>query len=160
MCIPHVNTTAEAQNVVAGGKFAPLGQRGLFTSRQGYGVEDYFAKANDETLLMTLIEDIVAVGNLDEILAVDHIDVFFVAPNDLAASMGHIGHIEHPEVQRTINETLARIQAAGRVAGTTADNSTIERHVKAGVRCFLAGTGAWIAEGAADYIRRGQNARS
>ena len=160
VCIPHVNTAAEAQNVVAGGKFAPLGQRGLFTSRQGYGVEDYFAKANDETLLMMLIEDIVAVGNVDEILAVDHIDVFFVAPNDLAASMGHIGHIEHPEVQRTINETLARIQAAGRIAGTTADNSTIERYVKAGVRCFLAGTGAWIAEGAADYIRRGQNARS
>ncbi len=43
---------------------------------------------------------------------------------------------------------------------TAADNSTIERHVKAGVRCVLAGTGAWIAEGAAAYIRRGQNARS
>ena len=62
-------------------------------------------------------------------------------------------------MQRTINETLARIQAAGRVAGTTADNENVERYVKAGVRCFLAGTGAWVAAGAADYMRRGENAR-
>jgi 4-hydroxy-2-oxoheptanedioate aldolase len=36
--VPHVNTAGEARNVVEGGKFAPLGKRGLFTSRQGYGV--------------------------------------------------------------------------------------------------------------------------
>jgi 2-keto-3-deoxy-L-rhamnonate aldolase RhmA len=158
VCIPHVNTRTEAQNAVAGGKFAPIGQRGLFTSRQGYGVDNYLALANDETLLMVLIEDIVAVNNLDEILSVDHIDVFFVAPNDLAASMGYIGNIEHPKVQQTINATLARIQAAGRVAGTTADNDTIERYVKAGVRCFLAGTSAWIAAGATTYIEQAENA--
>ena len=40
--VPHINTKAEAENVVAGGKFAPVGQRGLFTSRQGYGVDGYF----------------------------------------------------------------------------------------------------------------------
>ena len=58
--VPHVNTREEAENVVAGGRFAPIGQRGMFTSRQGYGVADYFAKANDEVLLTILIEDIVA----------------------------------------------------------------------------------------------------
>ena len=40
---------------------------------------------------MVLIEDIIAVQNLDEILEFDEIDVFFVAPNDLAATMGYIG---------------------------------------------------------------------
>ena len=34
--VPHVNTKEEAENVVAGGKFAPIGQRGMTTSRQGY----------------------------------------------------------------------------------------------------------------------------
>ncbi len=42
---------------------------------------DYLEVANDHTLLIALIEDIRAVENLDEILAVDHIDVFFVAPS-------------------------------------------------------------------------------
>ncbi len=39
--MPHVNTREEAQNVVEGGKFAPIGQRDLFTSRQGHGVDNY-----------------------------------------------------------------------------------------------------------------------
>ena len=123
--VPHVNTKEEAQNVVDGGKFAPIGYRGMFTSRQGYGVDDYFDVANDETLMIVLIEDIVAIRNLDEILAVDHIDVFFVAPSDLATSMGHIGDLQNPEVQNTIDDALARIQAAGRTAGTLATNQTV-----------------------------------
>ena len=156
--VPHVNTREEAQNVVAGGKFAPIGQRGLYTSRQGFGVDNYLEMANDETLLMILIEDIVAVQNLDEILTVDHIDVFFVAPSDLAASMGHIGNLQAPEVQRTIDDAIARIQAAGRVAGFTASNENVEHYAEKGVRCFLTGTGPWIAAGAADFLRRAASA--
>ena len=104
--VPHVNTRAEAEAVVEAAKFAPLGKRGMFTSRQGFGVGDYLKTANDQSLLIVLIEDIVAVRNLDEILKVDHIDVFFVAPNDLATSMGHIGNMGHPEVQQTVDAAL------------------------------------------------------
>src|SRR5262245_22356306 len=70
--VPHVNTRAEADAVVAAGKFAPLGKRGMYTSRQGFGVGDYLKTANDQSLLIVLIEDIVAVRALDEILKVDH----------------------------------------------------------------------------------------
>ena len=57
--VPHVNTRAEAEAVVEAGKFAPLGKRGMFTSRQGFGVDDYLKTANDQSLLIVLIEDIV-----------------------------------------------------------------------------------------------------
>src|SRR2546427_4164218 len=63
--VPPVNTRAEAQAVVEAGKFAPLGKRRMFTSRQGFGVDDYFKSANDQRLLMVLIEDIAAVPKLD-----------------------------------------------------------------------------------------------
>ena len=155
--VPHVNTKEEAQNLVDGGKFAPIGCRGMFTSRQGYGVSNYFDIANNETLLIALIEDIVAVGHLDQILTVDHIDVFFVAPSDLATSMGHIGNLQHPEVQKTIDETLARIQDAGRIPGTLANNENVARYVEAGVRFLLTGTGAWLATGAGEFINRAED---
>ena len=141
--------------MVQGGKFAPIGQRGLFTCRQGYGVPDYFDVANDHTLLMVLIEDIVAVRNLDEILEVDHIDVFFVAPSDLAASMGLIGQLGHPKVQETIDYALARIQQRGRVAGTLAMNDTVARYAGGGVRLFLTVAAPWIEAGAKEFMRRG-----
>ena len=80
-------TKEEAENVVAGGKFAPIGQRGMTTSRQGYGVPNFLEIANDKSLLVILIEDIVAYNNLDSILEVDDIDVFFVAPGDFAQSI-------------------------------------------------------------------------
>ena len=157
--VPHVNTREEAENVVAGGKFAPVGQRGMFGSRQGYAVPDYYQVANDHTLLVVLIEDIVAVRNLDEILEVDHIDVFFVAPSDLAASMGYISDLNNPEVKSTIDDTLARIVQHGRVAGTLANDGNVERFAAAGVRCLLTMTGPWIAAGAAGFKQRAESAR-
>ncbi len=146
--VPHVDTRADAENVVAGGKFPPLGKRGLFTSRQGYGVADYLDRANDETLLIALIEDIEAWRNLDEILEVDGIGVFFVAPSDFAASMGHIGNIAHPDVQEKIEDSLRRIVAAGRTAGTLAMNDNVKHFAELGVRFLFTATGPWVAAGA------------
>ncbi len=157
--VPHVNTAEEAENVVQGGKFPPIGQRGMFTSRQGHGVPDYLARANDETALIVLIEDIHAYENLDEILKVDHIDVFFVAPSDFAASMGHIGNIEHPDVQEKINGALQRIVGSGRCAGTLASNDNIGRFVGAGVRFLMVSVGPWLAAAAAGFKERAQAAR-
>ncbi len=149
--VPHVNTRAEAENVVAGGKFSPTGQRGLFTSRQGYGVDDYFDTANDQTLFIVLIEDIVAVNNLDEILEVDHIDVFFVAPSDLAASMDLIGQLDHPDVVATREGALRKIVESGRVAGTLTDNSNVGHFTDLGVRFVMTNVAAWIDDGASAF---------
>jgi 4-hydroxy-2-oxoheptanedioate aldolase len=158
LVIPHVNTRAEAQNVVDSAKFAPIGRRGMFTSRQGYGVDKYLQVANDTTLLIVLIEDIVAVRNLEEILSVDHLDVFFVAPSDLASSMGHIGNAGHPEVQQTIDGAIQKIVGAGRTAGTLATSGNAERYVKLGVRCLMTGVLPWIEAGAKDFMARAQAA--
>ncbi len=152
--VPHVNTRAEGEAVVAAGKFAPLGKRGMFTSRQGFGVDDYFHAANDQSLLVVLIEDIVAVRNLDEILKVDHIDVFFVAPNDLATSMGHLGKMGHPDVQQTVDGALTKIVEAGRVAGMLVNNANVERYTRMGVRLAMTSFFPWIQAGAKDLMER------
>ena len=153
ICVPHIDTADDAKAFVEAAKFAPLGKRGLFTSRQGYGVSDYLSVANDQTLLIALIEDIKAVENLDAILKVDHIDVFFVAPSDLAASMGLIGQIDHPDVQRTRDEALKRIMAAGRTAGTTLmGNRGAERYTAMGVRFVATFLQPILAAGAASLL--------
>jgi 2-keto-3-deoxy-L-rhamnonate aldolase RhmA len=148
ICVPHIDTADHARQFVEAAKFAPLGKRGLYTSRQGYGAPDYLSVANDQTLLIALIEDIGAVQNLDSILEVDHIDVFFVAPSDLAASMGLIGRIGDPKVVETIDTTLKRIVAAGRNAGTLlVNNEGGERFAAMGVRFLATGIMPWISKG-------------
>jgi len=152
--VPHVNTRAEAEAVVEAAKFAPLGKRGMFTSRQGFGVADYFKTANDQSLLIVLIEDIAAVPNLDAILEVDHIDVFFVAPSDLATSMGHIGDMAQPEVQQTIEAAIAQIVQSGRTAGTLVNAANVERYTRMGVRCIMTSFFPWIQAGVKDLMER------
>jgi len=157
--VPHVNNASEARNVVEGGKFTPNGKRGMFTSRQGLGVSNYFDNANDQSMLIVLIEDIIAWENLDEIIAVDDIDVFFVAPSDFASSMGHMGDIQHPDVQEKINDSISRIIAGGRNAGALATNENVARYTEMGVRFFMTGAGPWIANGFNEFVANANAAK-
>ena len=152
--VPHVNTREAAEQAMKSAKYAPVGYRGMFGGRQSFGVPDYFRHANDQTLIVVLIEEIEAVDNLAEILAVDDIDVFFVAPADLAQTMGHIGNHTHPAVQATIDKALAQIVAAGKTAGTLATDDNVERYRDAGVRFFLTGWTNWVSQGAKAFLKK------
>lgn len=97
---PLVRTAAEARLLVQACKYPPEGLRGIgFCRANGYGLrlEDELARANSETLVAVQIEDIAAVAAIDEILAVPGIDVAFIGPYDLTASMGIPAQFEHPE---------------------------------------------------------------
>ena len=152
--VPHVDSAEEAHAVVDAAKFHPLGHRGSFTSRQGIGVDDYMAKANDETMVIVLIEDIAGVHKLDEILRVDHVDVFFVAPGDLAQSMGHLGGARDPEVQKTVDAAIEQIVGAGRVAGALATTASVESYIAKGARFISTSWPAWMTAGATAYLEK------
>ncbi len=156
--VPHVSTREAAERVVQAAKYAPIGQRGMFGGRQAYGASDYFQKANDETLVVILIEEQRALENLADILTVDHIDVFFVAPSDLAQTMGHIGNHTHPDVQAAIDKAIAQIVAAGRIPGTLVNDSNVEKYIAAGARFFLTPWTNWVAQGAKAYQEKVQAA--
>ena len=150
--MPHVNTAEEARAVVDAAKFHPIGSRGSYTGRQGIGVEDYYAKANDEVMVGVLIEDIVAIENLDEILKVDHIDVYFVVTGDLSQTMGHPGQPAHPDVVAARDKAFASIVAAGKVAGTVTTTANVESFLSKGVRLITTPFRFWLAEGAEAYL--------
>ena len=155
--MPHVNTATEARIVAESSKFYPLGNRGMYTSRQGIGVEDYTLKANDETLVIVMIEDIIAVENLDEILTVDNIDVFFVASSDLAQSMGLINGENHPKVVKIIDDSISKILDAGKIAGFHVVDSDVEDYVSKGVKFISTSVEQWIEKGAKNFLDRCKN---
>ena len=115
--VPDVSTGGEAERAARSAKYGPTGYRGMYSGRQSYGVADYHRKANEETLVVVLIEEMEAVNNLHDILTVDNIDVYFLAPSDLAQTMGYTGQMAHPEVvavvDRCIAQVLARWQSGG-----------------------------------------------
>jgi 2-keto-3-deoxy-L-rhamnonate aldolase RhmA len=157
--VPHVSTKGEAERVVQAGRFAPVGMRGMYGGRRAYGVDDYYHQANDEVCLVVLIEEQEALSNLDEILTVDGIDVFQVAPSDLAQTLGHIGHAEHPDVQAAIDGALGKIMAAGRTAGMVTSETNRERYMEMGVRFVYGSILRYLRHGAAEF-RRAVDARN
>ena len=157
--VPQVNSGEEARAAVAAAKYPPVGQRGIGISRaSGFGLrasrDEYRQWANAEMLVIALVENLRGVENLDAILAVEGLDVIFVGPADLAASLGVPIDFEHPEVRRTVDSILRRTLAAGRVAGVNTGpmGTRARQYVDEGVRCLV--TGAWglVAAGARSYL--------
>ncbi|KAK7447993.1 hypothetical protein CaCOL14_007374 [Colletotrichum acutatum] len=76
---------------------------------------EYLLTANDNVMVCVQIESRKAVENVEEIAAVDGIDMLFIGPNDLASSMGYVAfdHASIPEVQ----QASARVLKAGLDAG-------------------------------------------
>lgn len=160
LMVPHINTAKEAEAVVDAAKFAPIGSRGSYTSRQGYGVGDYFSKANDETLITILLEDIIAINNLSEILKVDHIDAFYVAPGDLAQSMGYVGQSSHPAVQEVVNNAINQIVSSGKIAGALSNDQNVESYINMGVKFLGISWNNWVISGGKHYLNQVSTAKS
>ncbi len=138
--VPEINDAQDARAMVASVKYEPEGQRGLAGVRAArYGLRgslaDYTAIANRETMAIAHIEHVKAVENLDDLLAVPGIDVYYLGPVDLSNSLGIPGQVKDPRVVEMVEESIKRIVAAGRVAGCiAADVSTARRYVDLGVR--------------------------
>jgi 4-hydroxy-2-oxoheptanedioate aldolase len=154
--VPHVNTREDATRVVQAAKFAPLGHRGIFGGRQAYGRSDYFQKANDETIVIVLIEEKRAVDNLDELLKVDNIDVYHVAPGDLAQTMGYLGQPAHPEVQKVVDFAIKKIAKAGKCAGATTMGDNARHYVDLGAKFMFVSSQGWLAAGARNFLKQVQ----
>ena len=105
MIFPQVNSADDAQRIVSLCKYPPEGTRSVGIGRaHGYGMnfEDYVRRANEIIAVIVQVEHIDAVTQIDAIVAVPGIDAIFVGPYDLSGSMGKVGQVDDPDVQRQI----------------------------------------------------------
>jgi len=157
--VPHVNTPAQAREVVEAVKFHPLGRRSLAAGTRAArydahgSLADYVKAANDATLIAAQIEDHEAVGNLDALLKVDGIDVFFIGPSDLSQSMGHPGNPKAAPVVAAIDVSLAKMRAAGRTPGMPATADHVRAALDKGVRYLYTHLPRLVAGSAKEYLR-------
>ena len=156
--MPMINTKADAQEVVYAVKYPPVGLRGLAGVRaNNYGLTgplgDYVKVANEETLVITHVENLQAAANLDEMMSVAGIDIIFVGPTDLSSSMGYPGQMNHPEVQAMIEKLVRQIKAGGKAAGTIAhDFDSLKKAKERGFQYIAYGVVQALAKASRDYL--------
>lgn len=120
LLIPSVDTAQEAAAAVSYTRYPPEGLRGVSGSSRaaGYGqYPDYLRRAAEEICLLVQIETTTALQNIAEIAAVPGVDGIFIGPADLAASLGHLGDAQHPDVQQAVNEAFRLLQSLDKPRG-------------------------------------------
>lgn len=135
LLVPMVETAEQAAGVVDAARYPPAGSRGIGGARAArWGrYPRYVHEANAQICLIMQVETVQALGNIEAIAAIDGVDALFVGPADLAASMGHVGKPNHPDVLAAALGAFARIRAAGRAAGIlTRDEQFARRSIEAG----------------------------
>ena len=130
LLLSQIDTVQQAKDTVQFAKYAPLGQRGISTTRAhtGYHVDslpDYLKTANDRTVLLAQIESREAVANSLDIASVEGIDGLIIGPNDMAAESGIPGQVFAPEIKEMVAKVIKNCKKAGKSLGIVDGN--IER---------------------------------
>jgi 2-keto-3-deoxy-L-rhamnonate aldolase RhmA len=133
--LPYIQHADEARAAVQSMQYAPRGRRGAAAMHRAshYArIADYIGRAHETLYLIVQIETLQAIENIEQIAAVDGVDALFFGPGDLAASMGHPGKADHPDVTALIQACLPRVRRSGKAAGVLAPNASIaQAHLQA-----------------------------
>ncbi|HEY0455890.1 MAG TPA: aldolase/citrate lyase family protein [Verrucomicrobiae bacterium] len=142
--VPMVNSRAEAEAVVEAARYAPIGKRSIGGQLHATNFETdpatYYARANDEILVVIMAEHIEAIEAADDILSVPGIDAVFIGPNDLHNSMGKPPSFdsEHKEFVDAVAHILKTARKNGIASGIhVADIPAAQRRIAEGFQ-FIA----------------------
>lgn len=134
--VPQVNNADEARQVVASAKFPPQGVRGQGSAfpaiAHGLTTPEYMKSANETIITMIQIETVAGVENVDEICAVEGVDLVFIGPNDLAQSL--LGYVpargDEPEFLAAIDKIIAAGRKHGKWVGRMVNNGAAAKEAR------------------------------
>lgn len=146
--VPNVNSAEEARHVVDSCRYAPTGIRSAFGGMRAmkYGFDPSYYEASFDNLLVTVqVENVRAIDAIPEIAAVDGIDLIFIGPRDLSASLGKLNQFDDPAVRGQIDRAAAAILASGKLLGCTAASGKVAKEmIGRGYRFIIPGSDATL----------------
>ena len=147
--MPHVDTAAEAREVVEKLKYPPVGHRSMGGTGPHYGLRDASAgdaaKAlNAANLTVVMLETPAAIANAAEIAAVPGVDVLLIGTNDLCAEMGIHGDFGNDRVADAYGTMIAACKRHGKFPGMAGiyNETIMPRYIGMGARFILSGQDA------------------
>lgn len=146
MC-PQISGADEARTVVRGMRYPPDGNRGVakMTRATRYGEDfDIYQKNIPDTLIGIIqIETMASLDHLDEIAAIEGVDVLFVGPSDLSMAMGIFGQLDHPQFITALNRVITAAKTANKQVGILLPTPAgMKKYVDMGIHFIACGTDA------------------
>ena len=140
--VPMVETREQAELIAASAKYPPVGRRG---AAFGFAHDDFargdvgkkIAALNARTMVIAQIESQRGLDNLEEIAAVEGIDVLWVGHFDLTNFMGIPAQFDHPRFQAAIDRVAEVAARRGKAAGVNQDDvESAKRWIDRGYRAI------------------------
>lgn len=133
--VPNIDSVKAAQKAVEYSKFAPVGNRGAcpFVRANWFGADDrndYYAKANEETTVMLLVEGPKGIEALPEIMKVEGVDIIQIGTVDLSVALGLPGQTSHPKIKEAIRNAAQLAAENGKILSFYCDDIDAAREVK------------------------------
>ena len=142
--IPWMEKVEEVEEAVRDCRYPPEGRRGIGGERAtawGQCLSEHAAEANENVLIVPLIESIAAIPNVATMCEVDGIDLFFFGPADFSSTAGFRGQWEGPGVAEQILSLKDTINAAGKHCGVVStSNQNLTDRLDQGFRMLTLGT--------------------
>ena len=124
--IPWMEKVEEVEEAVRDCLYPPEGRRGIGGERAtawGQCLSEHAAEANENVLIVPLIESIAAIPNVAAMCEIDGIDLFFFGPADFSSTAGFRGQWEGPGVAEQILKLKDTINAAGKYCGVVSTST-------------------------------------
>jgi len=144
--VPHVDTAEEAERAVSYCKYPPIGHRSAMGVLPQFGyrpvpVAEALPAANEETLVIVMVETPQAIANVDAIAAVPGLDVVLIGTNDLCAELGIAGKFGDPQVEDAYRKVIAACRKHGKHPGMGGvyEPKLMEKYIGYGMRFILSG---------------------
>jgi 2-keto-3-deoxy-L-rhamnonate aldolase RhmA len=146
--LPLVRTRADLELGMSFGRYPTAGVRGVGGERAvkwGLAFREYLSEADQQTLIIPMIETRSAAENIESLLGVPGLELIFFGPADLSASYGHLGAWEGPHIDEVILKIRAQAEKRGIGAGIIGmDAADISRRREQGFNLIGLGSDAGL----------------
>jgi 4-hydroxy-2-oxoheptanedioate aldolase len=157
---PRCDDAAEAAEVVKWAKFPPLGKRGCDGGNPdmpycSMPLAQYIEQANAQTFLVIQIEEPAAIAQVEDIAAVEGVDVLMLGPGDYSSIAGFPGQMEHPELTKATELLAAAAKRHGKHWGRpVASVEEARRYYAMGARFFPHGADILMVKHGLEQMQR------
>jgi len=142
--IPWMESVEELEKAVRDCNYPPEGRRGIGGERAtawGQCLKEHTAEANENVLVIPMIESIDAVPNVANMCKVDGVEIFFFGPADFSSTAGFRGQWEGPGIAEKILELKNTIKDAGKYCGVVStSNQNLTDRLDQGFQMLAIGT--------------------
>lgn len=158
MC-PQIKTVEDAKAAIMGIHYPPLGHRGVakMVRATGFGkhFNQYVQQTQENLVGVIQIETREAVEKVEEIAALDGVDVLFIGPADLSMSLGIFGQLDHPTFTAALDRIVSAAKSAGKAIGILLfDPGEFEKYQAMGIQLIACGSDAtFVANGASELVK-------